>query len=299
MEKARVLIVDDSRAIQTIIRRGLAKVDSVEMETRVANDGVEAFDIARSWAPQLILADWHMPNMNGLELLQAINQEMLGIKLGFVTSETCQARLDEARDAGAKFIVNKPFNMEELTATLLPVLQQQTEVTVYDEDGNSKARLADIEYLQQTVASKCPFTVSLTQAEPISAESIKPPFAMGFYHQPDQSKIAALCLMDMQAAWVIGASANKTSPQKLRELLQHKKLPTTYINSCEAMAKTLGASFTDSANHSKPLQLNRFNFINKSFPKLKSLLSTATSERMDVNITAPGCGNGRLILVTS
>lgn len=126
-----MVIVDDSRAIQTIIRRSLSKISEVKIDARVANDGAEAFDIARSWEPDLIVTDWHMPNMNGLELLQAINNEMLGIKLGFVTSESSSDRLAEANEAGAKFIINKPFKTDELNATILPVLLEQRKISVY------------------------------------------------------------------------------------------------------------------------------------------------------------------------
>ena len=300
MEKARVLIVDDSRAIQTIIRRGLAQVDSVEMETRVANDGVEAFDIARSWSPDLVISDWHMPNKNGLELLLAINQEMLGIKLGFVTSETCKGKLDEARASGAKFIVNKPFNMDELVAQVLPTLQEQAEVTVYDEQETDKVRLPDVNRISQMLASKCPFTVNLEAIPAIPPEDIKPPFVLAFYNTADNSRVTALCLIDLQAAWLIGAAGTKTQGQKLRDLLALKKLPGPFVASCESMAKALGATFTCTADNAKPLAPSRVNLIAKPFPKLKFLLSTAATDRVDLNVSIPGYGgSGRIIMVTS
>lgn len=300
MAEARVLIVDDSRAIQTIIRRGLAAVDSIAMDIRVANDGVEAFDIIRSWSPNLVVSDWHMPNKNGLELLQAINQEMLGIKLGFVTSETCPGRLGEARANGAKFIVNKPFNMDQLIAEVVPALQEKAEVTVYDEQESDKVRLADVEQIRHILGQKCPFTVNLETIPAIAAETIKPPFMLAFYNDADNTRVAGLCLIDLQAAWLIGAAGTNTQGQKLRDLLALKKLPSNFIQSCESMAKTLGSTFTCTANNTKPLIPSRINLITKPFPKLKFLLSSAATDRLDLSISIPGYGgSGRIILVTS
>ncbi len=119
----RVLIVDDSKAMQHIVRRGLDSLGDPDIQTRLASSAAEALDIVGDWAPDLILSDWHMPEMTGLDLLNALNREMIDIKLGFVTTETSEVRIREARDAGVQFIVNKPFKMETLHKAVTPVLE--------------------------------------------------------------------------------------------------------------------------------------------------------------------------------
>ncbi len=119
----RVLIVDDSKAMQHIVRRGLDSLGDLDIQTRLASSAAEALDIVRAWEPDLILSDWHMPEMSGLDLLKAINREMLDIKFGFVTTETSETRIREARDAGVEFIVNKPFAMDALHKAVAPVLE--------------------------------------------------------------------------------------------------------------------------------------------------------------------------------
>jgi CheY-like chemotaxis protein len=57
----KILIVDDSKAMQTIVNRGIQAMGYSEIETRLASDGNEALDICRTWEPELVLCDWHMP----------------------------------------------------------------------------------------------------------------------------------------------------------------------------------------------------------------------------------------------
>jgi CheY-like chemotaxis protein len=70
----KFLIVDDSRAVQTIIKRILENTGYREIELRTALNGDEALAILEGWQPDLVLTDWHMPGMTGLELLQTIRQ---------------------------------------------------------------------------------------------------------------------------------------------------------------------------------------------------------------------------------
>ena len=75
----KVLVVDDSKAMQTILRRGLNDLGYSNLDIKSCNDGAEALEIVRTWDPDLVLSDWHMPNMNGLQLIQAIkNTEIRG-----------------------------------------------------------------------------------------------------------------------------------------------------------------------------------------------------------------------------
>lgn len=106
-----ILIVDDSPAIQTIVRRALEKEGFADHEFRTANSGMAALDIIESWVPDLVLTDWHMPGMGGLELLQVLRQTHgTSMVIGFVTTESVKDRLDEAVRNGAAFVLPKPFS---------------------------------------------------------------------------------------------------------------------------------------------------------------------------------------------
>src|SRR5215472_8233395 len=64
-EHRRILVVDDETQITRVLRTSLS---SQGYDIRVANDGVTALEILKDWAPDLVITDLSMPNMDGLEL---------------------------------------------------------------------------------------------------------------------------------------------------------------------------------------------------------------------------------------
>ena len=110
----RVLVVDDSRAMRMIIRRELrtgADIDDIVE----AESGAAALDAIRAGGVDLVLSDWNMPEMTGIELLESLRAEGWAGPFGFITSESGQATRSRAFDAGASFVVTKPFAGDDLT----------------------------------------------------------------------------------------------------------------------------------------------------------------------------------------
>lgn len=111
----RFLIVDDSRAIQAIVRRVVESCHYPDADIRVAANGEEALKILETFTPQLVITDWHMPKVSGLELLQSMRQSgMMDIQVGFITTESSEVLLNQARTNGATFVINKPFKDDVL-----------------------------------------------------------------------------------------------------------------------------------------------------------------------------------------
>lgn len=111
----RFLIVDDSRAIQAIVRRVVESCGYPQADIRGASNGEEALQMLETFKPQLVITDWHMPKVSGLELLQAMRQSsMMDIKVGFITTESSETLLNQARTNGATFVINKPFKDDVL-----------------------------------------------------------------------------------------------------------------------------------------------------------------------------------------
>jgi two-component system KDP operon response regulator KdpE len=108
----RILIVDDERQITRVLRTSL---QSSGYEISIANNGLEAFELFRSDAPDLVITDLAMPEMDGLELTRAIRRiaETPIIVLSVREQETMKVA---ALDEGADDYVTKPFSMPELLA---------------------------------------------------------------------------------------------------------------------------------------------------------------------------------------
>lgn len=119
----RVLIVDDSKAMRMIVQRTLRQAGFGDWKVEEASNGTEALKLIEEDPPGLVLCDWNMPEMNGIEVLEELNKKGIQIKFGFVTSEGTPEMRQKAHDAGALFLIAKPFTAETFKEHLssLPV----------------------------------------------------------------------------------------------------------------------------------------------------------------------------------
>lgn len=118
-----ILIVDDSKAMRMIVRRTLREA-GFHHEMKEASGAAEALNVIQSDKIDLVLCDWNMPEMNGLDLLQKLQSDGRAIKFGFVTSESSSNMRSAAETAGASFLITKPFTAEAFRNVLEPILGQ-------------------------------------------------------------------------------------------------------------------------------------------------------------------------------
>jgi two-component system chemotaxis response regulator CheY len=117
----QIMVVDDSKAMRSIVMRAVRQA-GYEVTFVEATNGAEALEAIRATPPSLVMADWNMPEMSGIELLQALRAEGNAVKLGFVTSESDPSMRDLAFQSGALFMLTKPFTPDAVKAALAPVL---------------------------------------------------------------------------------------------------------------------------------------------------------------------------------
>jgi two-component system chemotaxis response regulator CheY len=113
-----VLVIDDSRTVRIIIRQALAEAGLDVIE---AANGREGLDQLRAHEDvRLVLVDWNMPEMNGLEFVQAVRAERSydPVRIMMVTTETEQEQVVRALNAGANEYLMKPFTKDILVAKL-------------------------------------------------------------------------------------------------------------------------------------------------------------------------------------
>jgi two-component system, chemotaxis family, chemotaxis protein CheY len=114
------LVVDDSRVIRKVACRIL---QDLAFETEEAENGAAALISCRKQMPDMILLDWNMPQMNGVEFLRALRSETRGNHPVVVlcTTENDVVHITEALTAGADDYVIKPFDRAILEAKLAEV----------------------------------------------------------------------------------------------------------------------------------------------------------------------------------
>jgi two-component system chemotaxis response regulator CheY len=119
-----VLIVDDSSSMRSVIKTTIEISGFDVGQFFEAGNGHEALAVLeKEWA-DIILTDVHMPEMDGMAFLKALQEKNVVSKtpVVIVTTEGREARLKELLALGAKACIKKPFRPEEIRKTLLNVL---------------------------------------------------------------------------------------------------------------------------------------------------------------------------------
>jgi two-component system chemotaxis response regulator CheY len=119
------MVVDDSRAMRMLMGRLLKDIG---FDVAEAGDGCQALDALRErLAPQnpdgpvqLALVDWNMPEMSGIELVEAVRADpaFAGLRIVMVTTETELSQVSRALEAGADEYLMKPFTRDDVVGKL-------------------------------------------------------------------------------------------------------------------------------------------------------------------------------------
>ena len=112
MNSIKILLVDDSRTIRNIQKNVLKQLNHTDVVE--AEDGVQALAMFKELAPDLMLVDWNMPNMDGITLVRKIREIDKTVPLIMCTTEAEKARVLEAVKAGVNNYIVKPFTVDSL-----------------------------------------------------------------------------------------------------------------------------------------------------------------------------------------
>ena len=113
----RVLIADDDLSTLVTLE---AFLESFGYEVATATNGREAFEMIQAGDYRLVISDWEMPDMDGIDLCRKVRQRQLGSYVYFIllTGRRMDADLVDGLNAGADDFLRKPFNPEELRVRL-------------------------------------------------------------------------------------------------------------------------------------------------------------------------------------
>lgn len=132
---ARILVVDDDRAVRESLRRSLAFNG---YDVHLASDGAEALAGIGAIAPDVVVMDVMMPKLDGLEATRALRAAGNDVPVIVLTARDAVGDRVEGLDAGADDYLTKPFALEELLARLRALLRRVTPV----EDGGEEEVLS-------------------------------------------------------------------------------------------------------------------------------------------------------------
>ncbi len=117
-----ILVIDDDPAIQLLLKRSLEKQG---YSVQVATNGQDGIECARKTPPSLILCDWIMPGLDGLEVCRRIKADAAMAATGFIllTSKSGVENRVLGLDTGADDFLSKPIDLTELTARVRAILR--------------------------------------------------------------------------------------------------------------------------------------------------------------------------------
>ena len=110
-----VLLVDDNKAVRLTVRRALLETGLQNLQVEEAENGSDALAQLATLTPDVILSDWNMPEMGGVDLLRELRARGCDIPFGFVTQQAPTSQMRErAIEAGAQFMLTKPIDPKRL-----------------------------------------------------------------------------------------------------------------------------------------------------------------------------------------
>ena len=119
-----VLIVDDSETVRAIIGKTLKLANVPLKEVFQASNGQEALEVLKAQWVDLVLTDINMPVMNGVELVNHMNEDetMKGIPVVVVSTDGSATRIEELKAKGIRGYIRKPFTPEQIKEIIVQTL---------------------------------------------------------------------------------------------------------------------------------------------------------------------------------
>ena len=281
----KILIVDDSRAMQAIVRRAVMETGIDPLDIQTASSGHDALNQVQSFKPDVVLTDWHMPGMTGLQMVQTMRQ--MGLRdtyVGFVTTETQNDRVQEALNNGANFVLNKPFKDEELREKLGAIANKISAKPIIFKP----ITLEGLTTVVRETLKEVPFRLvekELTSAD-LSKENL-----LALYRSEITKALTAVAVLDLPAMTMMGAGALGMQPADVKPLIETES-PTEDIQN--QAADFLGRAAT-AMRAEKPGELSMLkqSLVSKDFAKLQELLRHNRGQAY-FKLDIPGYGSGRM-----
>jgi len=121
----KILVVDDSLTMRRIVGNTVVQAGFPKESYDEAADGAQAMELLKANSYDLVLTDWNMPVMNGLELVHAIRKDpaLKGIPIIMITTEGAKTEVITALKAGVNNYIVKPFTADVLKEKIQAVVK--------------------------------------------------------------------------------------------------------------------------------------------------------------------------------
>jgi len=129
----KILIVDDSRVMRSIVTRTLRQAGYDDHDVVQAGNGVEALDVMADEQPDLVLCDWNMPEMNGIDFVRNLRTHGIAalreVPVILLTANKDELIRQRAMEVGVSAFTVKPISRDQLTTTVRKYLKLEEPLT--------------------------------------------------------------------------------------------------------------------------------------------------------------------------
>ena len=216
--------------MRMIVMRELRKAGYETRDVLEAENGRAALERIREGGVDLVLSDWNMPEMSGMNLLQALRREGNKVPFGFVTSESTPLMHRDALDAGADFVVTKPFSADSLSRQVDLALEGRRQA-----DGLGAAIAGDQATLASVLVDLLGRAVTTTPSGP---PRLGLAGAIACYRS-DSSGRTALLVTEMGVAAAVGAALSRLPAEEAENYASEGDLPEVLRQNLHEVANVL------------------------------------------------------------
>jgi CheY-like chemotaxis protein len=253
-------------------------------------------DLVETLKPDLIITDWHMPGMSGLELVQTLRQTgHQFIKVGLVTTEKSEVRMAEARNNGVEFIVHKPFKDSDLVAAIESSVGSPRDGPEPEEPSAEVEVIASVDAVSKVLSatlSTNAFTLSKADLAQMDISSRR--VLLGLYSKAERKSVDALCMMDLACAELMGTFVLSYTALQMQAALSSEAGREVIVESVSPFLELVAALFPSQDN--VPHKLARSSILGfESAPLKKALHQNSGMQIYELQI--PGLGNGCFALL--
>jgi CheY-like chemotaxis protein len=289
----KLLIVDDSKAMRAIVRRALNSFEHETFSIKKASSGKEALVIIGDWHPDIILSDWHMPGMSGLELISIIKRKNLPIKVGLVTTEKNPERLQQAIEAGAEFVLAKPFNHQALHEIILPLINKKSDI-----DTNNEFVLPDLARLQLAFKRSLSVEINLVSVPRQQVTSETLPCVIGLFEDSESKKTRAIAILNMKVACVMGGLKSTFKKNEIITMINQGEINREALAGCKKVLSDSAIAF-NIPQSKRSLNFKSLIIVDDELEKVESLLNKVTEQRLDFSCEIANLKSGVITIVAN
>lgn len=297
----KILIVDDSKAMRHIITRALKEIGLKGSTFFEASDGNEAMNTIKGENPHLVICDFNMPGMSGMELLRTLRSNGVANRFGFITSEASSELRQEAADTGALFVITKPFTAGDVSLALTPILAELgVQSDAVEDEAPAASTTANLSFpkpaqvaallknllRRAVVAFPAPATPLLNRDGQIFAE----------YERVDDASVVACAVSDIPWAVRTGSAFTLIPQGAAAEAIAAREIADAIAENLREVLSVMSRLF-ECPRHRR-VQLSSVHLPGEVLnPELAKRLAKP-SARVDVCIEIAGYGKGNLTLVS-